>query len=123
MNPVPRRLRPALVCLLLAAGMACGRAHDRTARANGGAAIGSPEQPLVFSGPPGRHGGRMVVSTLAAPKTFNVLLANESTTTDVLGLLFDGLTQFDNVTQEVGPGLATSWETSPDGRRGSVVMP
>lgn len=76
-----------------------------------------PEEPFVFEGTPGVYGGRVVVTTLGPPKTFNPITANETSSTDIIGrLVFEGLTGYDNATQEVTPGLASRWETSPDGR-------
>jgi len=90
------------------------------------AALGRPAsgQPRT-SGPPdpkrvectaGRYGGRLVLGTRNAPKTFNGITANETSSTDVTNRLFDQLVYFDNQTQRTEPGLARSWERSPDGR-------
>lgn len=74
-----------------------------------------PAEPLVFQGPVGEFGGRIVVSTIGAPKTFNVMISNETTTTDIISnLVFEGILDYDNVTQEVTPGLASRWELSAD---------
>ncbi len=113
-----RMLRSASPALLLAvlALVACGRGGGSDTAADRPRNPAPPE-PLVFSGPAGVHGGRMVVSAVAPPKTFNVMIANETTTNDILsGLVFQGLVGYDNVLQEVLPGLSTSWETSPDGK-------
>jgi peptide/nickel transport system substrate-binding protein len=64
----------------------------------------------------GRYGGRFVIGQTSAPRTFNAIMANETSTTDVTnGRLFIGLADFDNITQQDTPLLAKSWETSPDG--------
>jgi peptide/nickel transport system substrate-binding protein len=63
----------------------------------------------------GRHGGRFVISQTTGPKTFNGIMANESSTTDVTDRLFVTLTDFDNGTQRIGPFLAKAWERSADG--------
>lgn len=63
----------------------------------------------------GVHGGRFVLGQTTSPKTFNALMANETSSTDVTQLLFAGLADFDNVTQQDVAVLAKSWDVSPDG--------
>src|SRR5258705_6968481 len=64
----------------------------------------------------GHYGGRFVIGQTAGPKSFNPMTANETSTTDVTdGRLFMGLADFDNATQQDVPGLARSWDVSPDG--------
>jgi len=65
----------------------------------------------------GTHGGRFVLAQTVAPRTFNTIMANETSSTDVTdGRLFAPLILFNNATQEMEPCLAKSWEISPDGR-------
>ncbi len=64
----------------------------------------------------GKFGGRMVIDNFAGgPKTFNALLANETTTTDVIQQLYTQLFNFNNLTQETEMGLAKSCDKSADG--------
>ncbi|RME40937.1 MAG: hypothetical protein D6796_16495, partial [Caldilineae bacterium] len=49
------------------------------------------------------------------PPTLDPSLATDTTSVDVTANLFVGLTQFDPVTGEVIPYLATDWEVSDDG--------
>ena len=64
----------------------------------------------------GEPGGTLFAIARGDPKTFNHLLANEASTTDILsGLVDAALVDFDNAAQEILPGLAKSWEVSPDG--------
>jgi peptide/nickel transport system substrate-binding protein len=66
----------------------------------------------------GVYGGRYVATLRFDPKTWNSLSANETSSTDITnGLLYEGLTEFNNRTQETGPQLAESWERSEDGLR------
>lgn len=62
----------------------------------------------------GKYGGTFRYSLLGDPKTFNYYLAKETSSTDILGLVFEGLTTADGVTTEVIPALAKSWDISPD---------
>lgn len=75
-----------------------------------------PEEPRVdTAGAVGTYGGRFVIGETSNPKTFNALMANETSSSDVTGRMFTGLADFDNETQDQKPGLAKSWETGPDG--------
>src|SRR5207249_2542794 len=73
--------------------------------------------PLVFNLPEtGTYGGRFVLAETAPPRTFNTVMANESSSFDVTdGRLFTTLVDFNNATEEMTPQLASSWEISPDG--------
>jgi peptide/nickel transport system substrate-binding protein len=76
-----------------------------------------PEDALVVDAPSlGTHGGRFVFAVTGNPRTFNALMANETSTTDITSHhLFTYLVHYDNARQEVVPMLAKSWEVSPDG--------
>ncbi|MBF2000535.1 MAG: ABC transporter substrate-binding protein [Synechococcales cyanobacterium M58_A2018_015] len=60
---------------------------------------------------------RIVVSSLSDPKTFNLVTSDEASSSEILGYLYDGLLSTDGRTGELKPGLAESWEISPDQRR------
>ena len=75
-----------------------------------------PEEPLIRQLPEvGRYGGRFILSETNNPRTFNAMMASETSSTDVTDRLFGFLVDFDNATQQYGPGLAKSWEVAPDG--------
>ena len=57
----------------------------------------------------------LVLPIATEPKTFNVLVAQETSSTEVAQYLFEGLTEFDPRTGEMLPKLAESWEHSTDG--------
>ncbi len=60
-------------------------------------------------------GGTRVTATISDPKSFNLIVANETSTTELLrNLLFEGLTKEDGY-GIIQPCLAESWEHSPDG--------
>ncbi len=64
----------------------------------------------------GHYGGQLVLPTPADPKTFNPLLANEYSTTQMLfPLVFTGLTRWDPLSLKDEPELAERWEASADG--------
>ncbi len=75
-----------------------------------------PEEPMIVDVPPGTPGGRIVVSILGAPKSFNVTVTNESATNDVIsGSVWEGLLEYDNVEQRIVPGLVSTWGLNPAG--------
>jgi peptide/nickel transport system substrate-binding protein len=63
----------------------------------------------------GRYGGRFVLGQTGNPKTFNAPMANETSSTDITQLIYMALGDFDNASQQNIPGLAKSWDVSPDG--------
>ena len=62
-----------------------------------------------------KHGGQIVSSTTSDPKSFNAILAKETSSTLVTGMIFEGLTTTNAHTTKVEPHLAKSWEVSDDG--------
>lgn len=62
----------------------------------------------------GQRGGSLTISTISDPKSFNFVIAQETSTTNIVGFSFEGLTTTDGVTTEVKPNLAESWEVAPD---------
>ncbi len=63
----------------------------------------------------GKQGGALTSATISEPLTFNLAIANDASSSDVLGYLFEGLTETSWLTDEVEPALAESWERSEDG--------
>jgi peptide/nickel transport system substrate-binding protein len=64
---------------------------------------------------PGKYGGRLVRDQLGEPKSFNPIVASETSSTDYTQRIFDGLTHMNSFDGEMEPWLAESWEVSPDG--------
>ncbi len=62
-----------------------------------------------------KYGGQLVLATTSDPKSFNAIIAKETSTTAVTNLIFDGLTTVDVFTLKVKPQLAERWEVSEDG--------
>ncbi len=63
----------------------------------------------------GTFGGTLTFATISDPLTFNLAIANDASSSGVLGYLFEGLTEVSWLTNEVEPSLAESWENSSDG--------
>ncbi|MCM8806986.1 MAG: ABC transporter substrate-binding protein [Candidatus Omnitrophica bacterium] len=59
----------------------------------------------------------LVLSTSSDPKSFNPIIAKETSTTIITGFIFEGLTRIDGVTLEVCPSLAEKWEVDSTGKR------
>lgn len=70
----------------------------------------------------GKYGGVYVVAQFSDPRTFNPIVAQESSSTAVVGPIFDGLTDYNYLTGEIEPGLAESWVVSRDGRSWTFTL-
>ena len=62
----------------------------------------------------GKKGGTRILSTTSPPKTFNVYLAAETSSTEILYRIYNGLVKTNFVTTVVEPDLAEKWEVKPD---------
>jgi peptide/nickel transport system substrate-binding protein len=78
--------------------------------------------PKVMLGEPGRFGGTFLDAQVSDPRTFNPILAQETSSTGPIGGLFDGLVEDNGETTETEPALAESWTTSKDGRTWTFVL-
>jgi peptide/nickel transport system substrate-binding protein len=63
----------------------------------------------------GTSGGRLVFYTESDPKSFNPIVSQEVTTSQITSFFFEGLTKIDPLTLEVIPSLAQSWRVNSDG--------
>ena len=59
----------------------------------------------------------LVLSILSDPKTFNLAFSQDATTSNILGLAFEGLVTGNPLTGEIEPALAESWKISDDNLR------
>jgi peptide/nickel transport system substrate-binding protein len=57
---------------------------------------------------------RVVVTSTSDPKTFNYITSDEASSGEILAQMYDGLLSTNGITGELEPGLAESWEISPD---------
>jgi peptide/nickel transport system substrate-binding protein len=108
----------ALFLIVLVAAMMTGGCRRRAAEVSEYADPHPlPEDPLIVDAPSlGKHGGRFVFAMTSNPRTFNAIMANETTTTDLTNHhLFTFLVHYDNARQQQIPMIAKSWEVSPDG--------
>ena len=63
----------------------------------------------------GKPGGTLTLATISEPLTLNLAIANDASSSGVLGYLFEGLTETSWLTDNVEPALAESWKRSDDG--------
>jgi peptide/nickel transport system substrate-binding protein len=75
-----------------------------------------PDPPVVVDCHAGTPGGRLIISELGDPKTFNYITQNEESSQDIVRFLFWGLLNIDEPSQTIKPGLAEFWTNSPDGK-------
>jgi peptide/nickel transport system substrate-binding protein len=58
----------------------------------------------------------ILLATSSDPKSFNPIIAKETSTTLITGFIFEGLTKINGVTLEVEPSLALKWEVDKSGK-------
>src|SRR2546427_12988870 len=106
-----------LVAATLAAAMAASQSAPPTLPDihNPKVAVEAPEI--------GKFGGTYIVSSISDPRTFNPIVAQETSSTGVTGAIFEGLVEQNYLTGEIEPGLAESWTPRPDGRTCTVSPP
>ncbi|MGC8805836.1 MAG: ABC transporter substrate-binding protein, partial [Candidatus Ratteibacteria bacterium] len=63
-----------------------------------------------------KTGGSIVISASSIPKSFNPIIAKETSTTFVTGFIFEGLIATDGVTLKIKPNLAKSWDVDSTGK-------
>jgi peptide/nickel transport system substrate-binding protein len=64
----------------------------------------------------GQAGGEIVLPALSDPRSFNTIVAQETSSTDILDRLYAGLVRRNQLTLEFEPWAAESWEISDDER-------
>jgi peptide/nickel transport system substrate-binding protein len=111
----------AVFAVMLAGVFGCGQKTE-TPPVKSAADYPLPDPPVAVNCQPGIPGGRFVVSAIGDPKTFNYIMANESSSIDIGRLMFWGLLNFDVPAQEVKPALAASWTNSPDGKTWTFTL-
>ncbi|MGB9677298.1 MAG: ABC transporter substrate-binding protein [Candidatus Ratteibacteria bacterium] len=58
----------------------------------------------------------ILLSTSSDPKSFNPIIAKETSTTLITSFIFEGLTRINGVTLKVEPSLALKWEVDKSGK-------
>lgn len=82
-----------------------------------GFALPFPDAYPVTDIEPGKRGGSFTfVSFGEGPKSFNPITTNESSSSDIIGRMFESLIGFDNAKQTYVPGLLKEWYMEEDKR-------
>ena len=73
--------------------------------------------PSVFSSAPSgdKYGGELILATTSDPKSFNDIVASETSTSAITSKIFEGLTTVDPFTLKTLPLLAERWDHNEDG--------
>jgi len=69
-----------------------------------------------------KYGGYLSFASVSDPKSFNPVLAKETSTTEITGLIFEGLTRTNVYTKEAEPNLAKSWQVKRGGREWTFYL-
>jgi peptide/nickel transport system substrate-binding protein len=107
-----------LLVTLTAVGLTvAGCQSSRSAAGNGSNAgsavqVGGDEEPKSV---PGKYGGKLPVSTISDPKTFNIWVSAETSSSDIVGPLYEPLNQRNAYTLKFEPRLAEVPTISSDG--------
>ena len=75
-----------------------------------------PASPLISKAEPGQFGGKLTIAIPGSPRTFNPVEPPDLASDFIARLLFSSLVRMDWASQEVGPGLAESWNVEADGK-------
>lgn len=108
------KLHATFLRLLFAGLLAGGCSNSRSASGGRAPMPLPPDTMTVATEQIGHVGGRFVMAVTSAPKTFNPVLSNESSSNDIIQRMFVGLAEYDNARHVDYPMLAKSWDVSPD---------
>ncbi len=76
------------------------------------------KDPWVSEKEQGKHGGTLITTLLGDPKTFNTIIAKETSSSAITdGYIFEGMVTRNGVSTEYEAELAKDWEISEDGRK------
>jgi peptide/nickel transport system substrate-binding protein len=109
MRSAPRRLSAALAAGALAVALAAcaNSARDDGAAGQGGA---------------GATGGTLVFGAAGAPKNFDPIFNDDGESFRPIRQMYDTLITYKPGTTELAPGLATKWESTPDGKTWTFTL-
>ncbi len=117
-----RQLRKIVVALGTPCGLILGAALA-LAQAPAPSLPDVPNPKVAAEAPEiGRYGGTYVVSSISDPRTFNPVVAQETSSTVVTGVIFEALVEQNYITGEIEPGLAEAWAVSEGGRTWTFTL-
>src|SRR5687768_9323278 len=98
-----RRIASLTLVLCVMCGAGCRRRAAEVSEYKD--TVPPPAEPLVKDAPEiGRYGGRFVLGETNGPRTFNGIMASETSSTDITDRLFTFLVDYNNATQQYEPG-------------------
>ena len=106
------------LCISLVGTVLSGTVYGQKAISRNGSFpnLASSSDFLTVAGDVGQRGGTLVISQHSEPKTLNPLIAMDSASKDITGLMTADLIHINRASQQTEPALAKSWSVSPDGR-------
>ena len=76
------------------------------------------KDPWISKKEQGEHGGTLISNLLGDPKTFNTIIATETSSSTITdGYIFEGLVTRNGVSTEYEAELAKDWDISEDGKK------
>lgn len=76
------------------------------------------KDPWISEKEQGEHGGTLITTLLGDPKTFNTIIAKETSSSAITdGYIFEGMVTRNGVSTEYEAELAKDWEISEDGKK------
>ncbi len=124
-----KRLLPLLFSVAVTGGVVagCGGPPPAIDGSNTSVEGKTPSSGAVLSveeppSEPGKYGGKITVSQVTDPKTFNPITTGETTSSDILAPVFEGLNNRNNYTLEMEPALAELPKISADGLTYTYVI-
>ncbi len=76
------------------------------------------KDPWISEKEQGKHGGTLITTLLGDPKTFNTIIAKETSSSAITdGYIFEGMVTRNGVSTEYEAELAKDWEISEDGKK------
>ncbi len=111
--------RAIVVLLLIALMAACGSPESSQPSDRQQAPIASDALRIDTQG---KTGGTLRYALGGEPRTFNPLAANDVRSKLISGLFSATILEFDPIERRIVPGLAQTWEVSPDGRGIEITL-
>ena len=106
LTPTPRQLLPFLFLLLMVFFLSCGKSKEEEVQPGKEQSLSEKAQPA--------YGDLLIQGSIGDASNLIPMLASDSASHDISGLIFNGLLKYDKNLNLVGD-LAESWQVSPDG--------
>ena len=111
--------KAAIAASICAAALTLTACADSQREEGGG---GGNEGSNSGNGGEGASGGTLTFGAAGEPKLFDPFYATDGETFRITRQIFEGLLEIKPGTAEVGPGLATKWESNDDGTEWTFTL-